>query len=922
MNYKRALFIWVWVALANLGVAQDCPSDSLTISNQIELEQFLTDYPDCNRINATLSLTGVSDLTPLMNIDSIFGSLTIIECNNLESLQGLNGLMYIEHNLIILNNERLTDIGALNQLTHTGNEFGTQQYDCSIVIANNNGLEDITGFENLIETGLNGICITSNINLNEITGFNNIESTRALTITSNQNLTKISGFQDLQEIGLPFASSSLSFENELSLGNSRTLNDISGLSNLRKVRVLRVNNCPNLARLPFDDGLIVDLTLNLSNSGLTSLDNVKCAQFMHSVTFNNMSSMEDLSALSTTKSVDQGFNLDSLPLITNLNDLRCIERAGRFNISSMVGILNMDGLNNLNLVTQYINIENNENLQSLEGLNSIDTIGQLSLANFRPLQIINNDKLKSLSGLRSLDYLLTGLRVEDNALLEDISVFESVTFDRFFSSSNFLASFRNNPILKKCDYLYICNGLVNDAFSILNNDTLCHWRTIPDQCNQFPSVNIAYYLDDNGNGIKDEREIYYYDSSVEIIPSNDIYYITEPIGPRLFLAEGEYSFVPHIDEQRWQITSSNDNVNLNQGEHKIIEIGIKAKFDETKLQKNIEIQTRCNTEQLLFLKLKNKGTTTVSGTMWISNYPQDFTDKLELQADTIVENMVGFHINNLSPSYSFRRNIELNIPGPPETEIGEQIAMEMIVSLDQSDYNDELYTFNRNIRCSWDPNDKLVLPNRNENQIVEEDTLIYTIRFQNTGNDYAEQVTIIDTLNENLDLSTLNILNSSHPEKLIASLTRNVLTLDFPYIFLPDSISDNARSQGFVKFSILPFAGSLSDKDKIVNTAEIYFDQNPPIRTNTVESIYVNNLTSVGEEFPTDLFFVYPNPTKSDLKFSYSVESCSVFDLHGRLIYHKKLNGNSVSLKHLEKGIYFLQIKKASISKMTKIILH
>jgi|GEM_PF-6829601 len=925
-----SLIIILFLAFINYSVSQDCPSDSLVINSQLELDLFKVDYPNCNKINSAIIISGASDLRPLMNIDTIHQGLTITDCPDLVSLEGLNSLKYIGYSLKILNNEELLDLEALNKLQSTGKEKGIQQAgDCSIRISGNKNLEVLSGFNDLMDvgSGTKGICITDNDALIELSGFNSIEFSRGLAIMSNQNLKVISGFNSLNEVNQFSTNSSFNDLNSFTLSNNDLLSDISGLTQLNRVGALRINSCPGLMELPFEDKLLVDVKITITNSGLESLSNIECSERLFSAIIKNMSLLKDIEAFRNTKTISQALTLESLPSVTDLSGLRNLELVGRFQILNMDGITSMAGLGKLSIVTQYLNIENNQNLFSLEGFNSIDSVGGVVLANFRPIQVINNDKLKSLSGLRTLNYLYAGLRVDDNDILEDVSVFESVNFGRFISNStgpsDIIASFRDNLLLRTCDYLYICNGLENENFTLIGNDSLCIASSIKDQCNQFSSINVQYFLDDNGNGVREDNEIYYYDSSVEIVPTNLTYYITEPIGPRLFLDEGEYNIIPQIDQARWIVTSSTDNIEVNSGEHHIVEIGITARINEIKILKNLALATRCNTNQLLYIELKNEGTVNIDGVLWLSNYPINFQEKLELQADTIAEDSVGFYFSSLAPSYNFRKAIELEIQGPPEAEVGDRIFISVDADLMQNDYVDSPYLFDRIIRCSWDPNDKVVSPNRNGSQIIEDDKLVYTIRFQNTGNDYAEHVTIIDTLDQNLDLKTFKLLSTSHPEKLIATISENVLYLDFPHIFLPDSITDNSRSQGFVKFSVMPDFNSIEELEKIENNADIYFDLNPPIRTNTVESIYTNILNSQKVIEPSESLFVYPNPTTSYLRFSYPVSgNCSVHNSQGNIVLKSELlNSNGFDLLNLPKGIYFLKINNSSKDLLFKIVL-
>ena len=67
--------------------------------------------------------------------------------------------------------------------------------------------------------------------------------------------------------------------------------------------------------------------------------------------------------------------------------------------------------------------------------------------------------------------------------------------------------------------------------------------------------------------------------------------------------------------------------------------------------------------------------------------------------------------------------------------------------------------------CSYDPNDKIVSPPgvKGENYTLKGEKLIYTVRFQNTGNAPAIDVKILDTLSSSLDMNTFKVLNSSFP---------------------------------------------------------------------------------------------------------------------------------------------------------------
>ncbi|MEL6862891.1 MAG: hypothetical protein AAFP19_00670 [Bacteroidota bacterium] len=139
---------------------------------------------------------------------------------------------------------------------------------------------------------------------------------------------------------------------------------------------------------------------------------------------------------------------------------------------------------------------------------------------------------------------------------------------------------------------------------------------------------------------------------------------------------------------------------------------------------------------------------------------------------------------------------------------------------------------------SYDPNDKLVSPRGVGPEVWTPPgtRLNYQIRFQNTGTDTAFNVFILDTLSEHLDWTTFKLGAYSHPmDFCMEGQGSAVLRFEFNDILLPDSSTNLLESQGFVRFSIKALPNTPLETD-IENNADIYFDFNPPIRTNTVRN--------------------------------------------------------------------------------------
>jgi hypothetical protein len=197
-----------------------------------------------------------------------------------------------------------------------------------------------------------------------------------------------------------------------------------------------------------------------------------------------------------------------------------------------------------------------------------------------------------------------------------------------------------------------------------------------------------------------------------------------------------------------------------------------------------------------------------------------------------------WNIPVLHAGYYFKPQLEIEVP----QALSNNDSLHFEVTVTNAEKK-ELSSFRYAdvIRCSFDPNDKRSWPNRlgEENLTLSKEKLIYTIRFQNTGNDTAFLVKVFDVLDKNLDPKTLRILDASHEVTPIIQADTAVFVFD--KIALPDSTTDYVGSQGFVSFSIKLREG-IAENTIIKNTADIVFDKNEAIVTNTTKNTVVNEL--------------------------------------------------------------------------------
>jgi uncharacterized repeat protein (TIGR01451 family) len=219
-------------------------------------------------------------------------------------------------------------------------------------------------------------------------------------------------------------------------------------------------------------------------------------------------------------------------------------------------------------------------------------------------------------------------------------------------------------------------------------------------------------------------------------------------------------------------------------------------------------------------------------------------------------------------------------------------------------------THARIITAAYDPNDKVASTSSRTSgttyYLDMDEWIDYTIRFQNTGNDTAFTVVIMDTLSASLDPATLIIGASSHQFTwdLRGSGT---LVFTFANILLPDSNVNEPRSHGFVSFRIQP-RQLLVSGTVIENIANIYFDFNPPIITEP--SVLVAEFSTGVEQEERSALSLAPVPASDELILSSGVAMANVRILgaDGREVIRMAARSTHVriELSGLKSGAYLL----------------
>ena len=457
--------------------------------------------------------------------------------------------------------------------------------------------------------------------------------------------------------------------------------------------------------------------------------------------------------------------------------------------------------------------------------------------------------------------------------------------------------------------------------------TLLSWNE-----NFFNKTRIEGYvfLDENENGIYDVDEVAI-DQPVGLLPDY-LWSGSSEFGKYQFIANpGTYELECTPDEN-WTGTNALTRSISVQDEQATLreDFGLIPNGEVSDLQVNVaSAPTRCGFTVTFWLDVKNTGNQFERGYVSL-----DLDDRTTLLAaspapDFTSNSTLRWNFEDLAPTHS--RQIELHLQMPGVESLGDYLdfqATATAINESGAEMDLDQFIYAPQVNCAYDPNDKLVLPFSEEvgNPTPLGSTLDYTVRFQNTGTDTAFTVRIEDQLDNNLDWSTFRPLAASH--SYTASLDdAGKITFLFSNILLPDSTTNEPASHGFIQFEIDPVS-DISEGTQIFNSADIYFDFNPPIITNS--TVNTMEMISGQQRIPSDFgITVYPNPSSGrvtievDQAISGDLE-LELYDCFGRALKRyspQQYDRFNLSLEHLPAGLYVLKFSQGQRYAVERIVL-
>jgi len=910
---------------------------------QEDVDNFTANYPGCTELIGPLNIaydnSGITNLQGLSGIEIVHGDFYIVnqtellDLSPLENLRVVNGFMGISESGV-------TEI-AFNNL---------DTIEEGLTIRNNPNLRIVDGFNNLDSLGRT-LAITYNENLEEIFGFENLRfAGEALRILENPLLREINAFSELDYI-----------DQELWFAENLELRTLAGFEKLRYIGdyfIFRGTIAP-ISLTGFNALETVNGSFRIrENFGLEKVDGFQLLDTIQTFyeVINNPN-LETYEGFNSLKSVGEEMRFDgneSLKTITGFKSL--IEVGKRLDFINNDSLQYVDGFRNLERTgAGFVLLENFEleefppliSLQELGGTTQIKSNPKIqNLDGFSSLRSINgqlliqrNDNLLNLDGLSNLESLGGSLRIEINAALRNIRGIANIdprTMDDDFSNDLII---RFNPNLSVCSYKSVCDLFLLPDYNhnIGENGVGC---SSEDEilCTERGILGTVFY-DQNENGIRDVNEFGIPNQGIQITPTGERILTYFDGGYSIFLDFNTPYEIMWEQDPEWRLTTGNptetitlqlDSLDNDRFDFGIVPVGPLEGGNTHFYQREL----LCNDTTMIALIAQNLGTDFLEGAIEL-NYDEQFQyESAEPAPDQIdlVERKLQWNLNSLDPFELL--DFEVRLLNPDELSLGDTVvnSAQLLGGSNNSELLDE-HVFSDIVLCAYDPNDKLVNPigEGEEGFILPDTPLDYTIRFQNTGNFPARNVSILDTIDTQLDLGTFEVTNSSFEVQTV--LRGNIVEFRFNDIYLVDSIANEPESHGFVSFKIDPLEG-LPDPTVVENTAHIFFDQNPAIVTNTARITYKTPMiNSIHGSSIEESFYLYPNPTAHKIfisprnQSSLNLSSYEIRSVAGQvLVQHKiKLENQSkriheVDVILLDPGIYFLILQSDGVQSTSKFV--
>ncbi len=689
--------------------------------------------------------------------------------------------------------------------------------------------------------------------------------------------------------------------------------DVPSLKNLKLdfISTARVINCPELQEIEFFVAKNIDLfelpkltvfRADLYDTKLLKIE--ECPALQSFVTIGDIVDF-DVKNCNALESISLNSNIENV-IINNCKFLETLN----FMKGSNPNLWDFTGLSSLRHVFSTHNGPITLILNGCYNLESFTIKETLATEyDFSPSINLQNLSLNSCFSLESLilkNRSMENLKLNYAPFLVDVCV----DLDEQEDVQSYLDSMLDHEVSVTTDCEFASDGvpysISGKTFLDTNNDS-CQTSDISIPFNKYKISNEIIgtrYLLTNDSGL------YQYN-----VPAGQYTF-----GPELQL--GDYIFTSYPENKSVDFPSDGTTVNQdfcfipNPAEVDIIEVHL------------IPIDAaRPGFDTKYLITYTNTGNITRGGDIKLT-FPGDLMDLVsaEPMVDVQEDGFLSWGFEDLIPYETRRIEFTMNLNSPMDTPPlngGEILNMKAEVGPLGNQTLTVYWSFlNQEIVNSFDPNDKTCLSGNAFDQELVGDYLKYMIRFENTGTAEAVNIVVTDALDDSkFDIHTLQVINASH--EVETELTDNVVKFIFRNIYLP---FEDATNDGYVTFKIKTLP-TLELGDDIRNKAEIFFDFNFPIVTNTTSTIISDFTTVIDHDNFSFDFELSPNPASESILLTSDVpiEEVEILNLDGRVIEKTSLIGSpkyhTLSVAHLKFGVYLIKVKSKSGFSTQKIVI-
>lgn len=759
------------------------------------------------------------------------------------------------------------------------------------VDANNDGEIQVSEAQQVSALYIGGLGISS---LEGISGFSNLKLLSCQT--NNLIHVNLQGLQNLESVDLNNQSSPTGIGGILSL-------TIQGSPNLKflncsynKISSLNIQEFLNLKNLNCSYNQLT----SLNTQGLNGLEEIKCRN-------NDQITSLNIQGLNSLKYLDFGYTKISSLNFQGFNNLQQLICDG-----SLLTSLDLSGLASLN----YLNTDNTST-------NSINVQGCTNLE----IMYCNNN------------YLLNTLNIDGCINLKTLKISETdlISLNVNHCTSLQILSAVNNYLLKS---LFIKNGK-NELLTLTNNNLsyICcddsQLASLQSFISQGCSVNSycsftpggVYYtiqgqskLDLNTNGCDPNDGIF---PNLKYSITNGTitgHLISDGSGNYSIPVEAGTHIITPVLENPTYFTATPANVSASfpatpsplVQNFCIVPNGTHNDLEITLLPISPAIPGFSTTKYKLIYK--NKGNQPLSGSVeyLYDESRMDFISAAQTVSSQTSGSLV-WNYTNLIPFESRSIEVIMRVNAPtdnPAVTVGDILHLQAKINPVISDELplDNISSLHQTAVSSYDPNDKTCIEGNTITPAMVGNDVHYLIRFENTGNYFAENIVVKDMIDtDKFDISSLQITDTSHLCR--AHITNgNKVEFIFENIDLPATPSPDRH--GYVAFKIKT-KSNLVVGNTFSNNAQIYFDYNLPITTNTATTTIQNAVLGSQEwEHARSEVSVFPNPVKDilNIKTEEKLQSVEIFDMNGRIIQSIISPQKQINVTNLAKGLYIVKI--------------